>query len=572
MEWKVDSLIERRKKGWLREISEEIRLKDDREFTELIAYELMINDEFRKGAYKEFRFDYRKFIELFMRVESKEEGLKPFFLTPEQHDFVDWLITAKERFKKREITSIKAIVLKARQLGFTTLITAIQDTMMIVERNFSGFTMAHDDDATASIFNDKARGLIEELPVVLQPSFQKLNKKELITANRAKNKWRAATAGGKDPGRSKTLHFVHYSERAFYKDADRIDAAMLGAITKSAVVIIESTANGYNHFKELYDKAVAGENDYKVLFYPWYATPEYETHFESEEEERGFKDALYNQERYKGVDSKFMEFLHDISARIELIATSETKYQKLYWYFKMRQTLKEKVFQEYPTTPEQAFLASGNPYFDVELIDMELLKGYEPIETIKNGTIEIYENPVKGERYVIGADVAEGLEIGDKSTFFILNVRTGEEVANGEYTEAPDNHGRILDKYSRLYNNALIAPELNNHGHSVVNTLRNECKATLRIYIQETQATDVLKKTKSKYGWETTGKSKFTMLDELDTAMRTGAIKIKSKRVLKQLREILKEDGETSINGKDLVVAVAIAFAVRKSRPLSSGW
>lgn len=571
MKWEVDSLIERRKKGWLREISDEIRLKDDREFTELIAYELMINDEFRNNAYKLFRSDYRKFIELFMRVESKEEGLKPFFLTPEQHDFVDWLITAKEKFKNREITSIKAIVLKARQLGFTTLITAIQDTMMIVERNFSGFTMAHDDDATASIFNDKARGLIEELPVVLQPSFQKLNKKELITANRAKNKWRAATAGGKDPGRSKTLHFVHYSERAFYKDADRIDAAMLGAITKSAIVVIESTANGYNHFKELYDKAIAGENDYKVLFYPWYKTPEYETHFESEEDERGFKEALYNQERYKGVDSKFMKFLHDISISIELITNSETKYQKLYWYFKMRQTLKEKVFQEYPTTPEQAFLASGNPYFDVELIDMELLKGYEPIEILKNRDIEIYEKPVHGERYVIGADVAEGLDIGDKSTFFILNVRTGEEVANGEYTEAPDGHGRILDKYSRLYNNALIAPELNNHGHSVVNTLRNECKATLRIYIQETSAEDVLKKIKSKYGWETTGKSKFTMLDELDTAMRTGAIKIKSQRVLKQLREILKENGEISINGKDLVVAVAIAWNVRKSRPLVSG-
>ena len=61
------------------------------------------------------------------------------------------------------------------------------------------------------------------------------------------------------------------------------------------------------------------------------------------------------------------------------------------------------------------------------------------------------------------------------------------------------------------------------------------------------------------------------MLDELDTAMRTGAIKIKSQRVLKQLREILKENGEISINGKDLVVAVAIAWNVRKSRPLVSG-
>ena len=60
------------------------------------------------------------------------------------------------------------------------------------------------------------------------------------------------------------------------------------------------------------------------------------------------------------------------------------------------------------------------------------------------------------------------------------------------------------------------------------------------------------------------------MVYQLARAMRTGEIKIKSQRVLKQLREILKENGEISINGKDLVVEVAIAWNVRKSRTLVS--
>ncbi|MEG0398435.1 MAG: hypothetical protein RR656_05040, partial [Cetobacterium sp.] len=75
-----------------------------------------------------------------------------------------------------------------------------------------------------------------------------------------------------------------------------------------------------------------------------------------------------------------------------------------------------------------------------------------------------------------------------------------------------------------------------------------------------------------RYGWLTTESSKYFMLDELDTAIRLGHIKIKSARTLKQLRSILKKNGKVSINGKDRIVAVAIAWAVRKSRPLSSGW
>lgn len=566
MDYEIEDLIKRRKKGWEKFSS----LEKDREFTDLVAYELMINDKFRIKASKAFKADNRKFIELFMRVESKENGLKPFFLTNEQNDFMNWLIDATKKYKNKEITSIRAIVLKARQLGFTTLITAIQVTKMIVEKNFSGFTMAHVDDATDSIFNDKARGTISELPAYLQPSFQKSNKKELVTSNRAKNKWRATTAGGKDPGRSKTLHFVHYSERAFYKEPDRIDAAMLGAITKAAIVIIETTANGYNEFKNLYDDAVAGENDYKILFYPWYKNLEYEIGFENTIEENNFKEAIRNGERYRGVDSKFMKFLNEISFNIPEISNSENKYKKLYWYFKMRQTFKERVFQEYPTTPEQAFLASGNPYFDVELIDLELLKHITPLEIEKNGEIEIFENPIPGERYVIGSDVAEGLDIGDKSTFFILNVRTGEEVANGEYTLEPDDHGRLLDKFSRLYNNALISVEANNHGHSTINTLKNECKAGLRLYIRESSPEERVKKTKDRYGWQTTEKSKYYMLDEIDSAMRNGSIKIKSKRILRQFRSVLKDNGKVNVNGKDLIVAVAIAWATRNSRIRSS--
>lgn len=267
-----------------------------------------------------------------------------------------------------------------------------------------------------------------------------------------------------------------------------------------------------------------------------------------------------------GVDSKFMKLLN------QLLNTAGLDKYQIHWYFDKRLELKDLVFQEYPCTEEQAFLYSGNPYFDIELLDLLLMKKYKPLEVLNNREIEIYENPIPGEIYVIGSDVAEGLEEADSSTFFILNVRTGEEVANGEYIMTPDNHGRVLDKYSKMYNNALIAVERNNHGHSVLNTLENECKASLRLYITQADATSVKKTQKDKYGWLTTEASKYFMLDELDTAIRCEYIKIKSNRVLKQLRTVIKENGKINVNGKDLVVAVAIAWAVRKSRPIAAMW
>ncbi|MEG0398434.1 MAG: hypothetical protein RR656_05035, partial [Cetobacterium sp.] len=204
-------------------------------------------------------------------------------------------------------------------------------------------------------------------------------------------------------------------------------------------------------------------------------------HYQQQKAEEQFLEAVENGIRFMGVDSKFMELLKN------LLNAGLDKHQ-IHWYFDKRLELKDLIYQEYPCTEEQAFLHSGRPYFDVELLDLELMKNYEVLKILNGGDIEIYENPLPGERYVIGSDVAEGLDEADNSSFFILNVRTGEEVANGEYTLTPDNHARVLDKYSRMYNNSLIAVERNNHGHSVLNTLRNECKSTLRLYIPEKDA------------------------------------------------------------------------------------
>ncbi len=551
------SYIDERKKLW--EKTKDIDL--DKQWRIASWYELIENEE----TFTELIKNPWYLMEMHFTVVDKEFNEVPFFLNEVQENFLNnTLLPLIEKQNKKEIEQIKIKILKGRQQGFTTLITAFQLCLAITQDGFRGFTMAHDNDATNSIFSDIAKGFFDSLIDEMKEKPKRSNARELVFSGN-NSAWRVATAGSKGAGRGKKLKMLHNSEKAFWKDMRKNAAAISQALTNYSIEIDETTANGYNEFKDDWDDIKNGHSKWIGVFYEWYKTKEYKKSFkDSPYTEKEFIEAIESGQRFMNVDSKFMNLLKELKNKVNL-----SIYQ-LHWYFDKRLELKEDVFQEYPCTEEQAFLYSGRPYFDVELIDLELLRNIKPIRIERNGEIEIYEEPIANERYVIGSDVAEGLDCGDKSTFFILNTRTGEEVANGEYILEPDDHGRLLNKYSKIYNNALISVEANNHGHSTLNTLRNECKASLKLYVRESDPDERKKKVKDRYGWLTTEKSKSFMLDEIDSALRNGHIRIKSQRVLKQFRSILKEDGKVNVNGKDMVVAAAIAWTTRNSRPRSS--
>ena len=77
-------------------------------------------------------------IEAVLTVVDKNKKTVPFFLNEVQKDF----ISQTEKYGKGK----PYFILKGRQQGFTTLITAIQLCNAVVSRNFSGFTLANVDD------------------------------------------------------------------------------------------------------------------------------------------------------------------------------------------------------------------------------------------------------------------------------------------------------------------------------------------------------------------------------------------------------------------------------------------
>lgn len=543
-------LIEERKKIW--DITKNI--EDD------LDWRIAVWDEIieTKELFDELMENPWLLIELQFSVVDKNFNLVPFFLNEVQRDFQDnILVPLVKKQEKGEMEQIKIKILKGRQQGFTTYITAFQESLMLAQPNFAGYTMAHDRDATSSIFEDIAKGFLDNLIDEVKEKPKKSNSKELIF-DKIKTSWRIGTAGSDGAGRGKKLRMLHNSEKAFWKDIRKMEAAISQALTpKGSIELDETTANGYNVFKDDWDNAVEGKSKWKAVFYAWFRTSEYRKGFKGVDyTEEEFKGAILNGERFNGVDSSFMNHLNRLSI-------DGLDIEQLHWYFDKRQELKDDVFQEYPSTPEEAFRSSGKPYFDIEQIEIDIhrLKSLK-FKTLKGGEIEIFQDPVPGRKYVLGSDVAEGDGGGDNSTFVILDVKTREEVACGEYTQKPDHHGKTLAKWGRIYNNAMIGVERNNHGHSTLNTLLNDEKYK-NLFMERT--IDKKKNTKKdKLGWLTDSKSKYILLDELDSAHRKGDITINSIKTLKEMKGIQTDDGKVKTNGEDRVMALGIAVQMLK--------
>ena len=535
-------IIQRRKELW----EEHKDIQQDKEYVEAIADYICTpeNDSIRQEVINNPEY----FVEMCFTIVDKDSKTVPLFANKVQKAFQAELNQAIIDYKAGLRNSIEFIILKGRQQGFTTWITAYQLALSLLNNNFTGFTVTHDGDTSKHIFNDKAKYPYNQLPNKLRPT-KKIDSKTELFFDIINSSWRIATAGNKDLGRSKTIKFLHASEVGLWENIADIFAAVAPAITKDAIQIMETTAQGFNEF---YDIWADDDNNWIKLFYKWWDTPEYFLDFETPEHEIAFKNKII-----KGSD--------DFSIKMKNIKIQEKlNWKQLYWYDFQRKKLKAKLPQEFPCSAQEAFLHTGRKYFDVEkLNNMQILAESISILETRKDLVTIYNKPEQGEAYVLGADVAEGLETGDYSHAKILKLSTMEEVAFIHGHMAPDVFGDIIVDIAKEYNDAFVAIERNNHGHSVLATVYRY-RSYKNIYYET--AVDNKKDPESKkLGWSTNTKTKHLMLDELDTAIRNEEIVIKDKDCIKELYAVVKDEkGNVDLNGKDRVVALSIALQMRK--------
>lgn len=247
------------------------------------------------------------------------------------------------------------IILKARQLGFTTLCCLIYLDACLFNPNTRAGVIAHRLDDAKVIFRDKIKYPYDCLPDALKERLASTQDSADTLTLANNSSIRVSTSM-----RSGTLQYLHISEfgkicAQFPEKAQEIVTGALNAVAPGQFVVIESTAEGqegafYQMTQQAIDLKASGkpltEMDYKFHFFPW------------------FLDAAYRQPAelvtITEEDNRYFDRL--VANGINL--TDEQKA----WYVKKEATLGGDMKREFPSTPGEAFeQALEGAYFSVEM-------------------------------------------------------------------------------------------------------------------------------------------------------------------------------------------------------------
>jgi hypothetical protein len=494
---------------------------------------------------------YQTNFELFAKEQIKilpkdsSQGFKYFEFNEAQH-----IVNNKIEEQLAETGRVRAIILKARQMGLSTYTTARVFWKSYFNAYNKSVVMAHDAATSDALFS-MSRNTISNMDPMFRPAFKKSNAKEIMFEHNDSG-YRLYTAGAPEAGRGTTPTIAHLSEVAFWTHDEKILAGLFQGISqaKGTEVILESTANGVgNAFHRLWKGAVAGENEYIAIFVPWFLMPEYR----------------------RDIHSK-MVFERTVEEEV-LVTRFKLDNEQLYWRrLKIAEGGLDKFKQEYPATPEEAFIVSGSNVFNIEklsaLVPQPILKQMEfsfeamMMEEKPRGSIEIFKFPTFEDSFVVGADVALGVG-KDYSTAVVMNNKREVCAVYRNNTIDPSQFGDLLFYLGRYYNNALLAVESNSMGIATLNRLTQ--MGYVNMYYQ-TKMANVSKEEGTRIGWRTTSASKPAIIGFLKNAIEQEDIWIPSRIIIGELMNYVADDsGKTNAiigHNDDTVIALAIALEV----------
>jgi hypothetical protein len=466
-------------------------------------------------------------------IKDKDAQIVRFVPNIAQKELIDRVLTLLELGQP-----IRIIILKARQMGLSTAVEAIIYWYTTTNANITSTIIAHEDVASRNLYNMFKRYYDNSNPI-FKPSRKYDTRTDLTFAREDENGnqvglnsvIKTATAKNTSAGRSDTIQIVHGSEVASWDNGEELVASLMQTVPvrPNTMIFLESTAEGRgNFFYKEWTNSVKGDTVFEPFFFPWWIQDEYEMdgeeikEFTIEEEdivELMREGITIGNNHYKITEDK-------IQAKIRFRRYKEREFT----------STPERLLQEYPSTAHEAFIASGQTVFNIKsLAHME--KHVKETDTYrltdtperdvavvpeKDAPLKIWDMPERGEEYVIGADVAEGLVGGDYSVADVIRKRDMKTVARYRGHPDPDQFGTILDQLGRFYNYALIGVEINNHGLTTVQRLRNVFYGNL--YRRERGLDEVFETMTSSFGWKTDIRTKPLSIDYLAEAIREGMI------------------------------------------------
>ena len=529
--------------------------------------------------FRKLKYDRRWYIETFLQIRNKAAQIVPFKLNRAQRIVMD-IIEADIKTGK----PLRYIVLKARQMGLSTLFEGLIFQDEANNENKIGLILAHEDTASQNLFA-MSKLYYEMLPDEIRPmkkysngkvlSFENPEADESLKKNDPglRSRITIATAGAGEVGRSAMIHNLHVSELAFFPDAKTTMLGLLQCVPDepNTMVVMESTANGVgDYFHDQCLRAQRGESDFTLIFLPWFTDETYTRNFRSSAEREQFISEVEVTSHSEN-GSPMYTYEHELMVKFNLT------YEQLNW---RKYTIANKCqgdelsfMQEYPATPEEAFISSGRPKFSIKALKEyqtitkpPIMRGYlydqnGEVRFVEDprGYISIWKLPSPDEFYVVGADVAEGLVEGDYSCGIVGNSTTFDIDAIWHGHIDPDLFGTELVKLGKYYNQALLGPENNNHGLTTISTIKKAEYWNLYFSKNFDKINDTMTQ---KVGWSTTSRTKPYMIDKLAEFIREHYLGIYSDLIISEaFSYVIEDNGKTNAQTgcfDDTIMALAI--------------
>ncbi|MFD2297755.1 terminase [Paracidovorax citrulli] len=249
------------------------------------------------------------------------------------------------------------LILKARQLGFTTLIALMWLDHALFNGNQRCGMIAQDRETAEAIFRDKVVFAYDHLPEEIRQRFPlaRASTKELLFAHN-NSSLRVATSV-----RGGTIHRLHVSEfgkicAKFPHKAVEVVTGSFQAVPLSGIIVVESTAEGQDgEFYRMCQRAMAlvtgagrlTASQYRFHFYAWWQDPAY---------------------RMDPAGVVVSQELQDYFDEIESLMGCTIDTGQRAWYVEKLNNdfagAEDQMWREYPSTPQEAFQQStkGNYY------------------------------------------------------------------------------------------------------------------------------------------------------------------------------------------------------------------
>jgi hypothetical protein len=514
--------------------------------------------------------DDERFCAESLSVLDEQGQVVPFAWRPAQQRLDEAIKRQQERGKP-----VRLVILKTRRAGFSTGVAGkfFKETAFVPGQQT--LVVAHEGRAVKESIFPMYRRFQEHY----RPFGELIALPKLVSDRNDKLEWEigssiaVATANNLEASRSFGFRRVHLTEFAFYRNAKRLMLALMQTVPRDSdtMVIVESTANGIGDaFWELWQEAndPNKQSDWEPLFFGCYDDPQ--NWRELSVSPQAFQASLTKQERL--LVQQFNLRLEQINWRRWCIANNCDGSE-------------EKFNQEYPDTPERAFIVSGRPRFDHAAINRfraeEGQRGELEVEEVaghrylrfydrSDGRLQIFKRPDKGRHYIIGSDTAEGLDANegkgkadpDYSVSQVFDRDTGEQVAilRGRLIET--DFGEYNYNLAAWFNWAYVVPEVKGgYGRSMLDTMIRLGYPLERIYNRRNEAIP----TKPRYedlGWDTNTVTRPQLLSAVDRILREFSVTVRDAMTIQELRTFVykpaKQEAQDGCHD-DCVIALALA-------------